>query len=110
MLPVALLLASLISSAWLGAPMGEPDRPVAALFPPWWEPGRSLGAAVAAGGAVLGLGRLPGLIVTQSSAPDFAERLRSAGALLLFDPRGSGLCTPPVTPRFPKPAPRDSAP
>jgi len=108
--PVALLLASLIGSAWLGAPMAEPGRPVAALFPPWWEPSRSLGAAVAAGGAVMGLGRLPGLVVTRSSAPGFAERLRTAGALVLFDPRGFGLCTPPDTPRFPEPAPRDSAP
>ncbi|KQQ13561.1 hypothetical protein ASF53_11335 [Methylobacterium sp. Leaf123] len=80
--------------------MAEPGRPVAALFPPWWEPSRSLGAAVAAGGAVLGLGRLPGLVVTRSSAPGFAERLRAGGALVLFDPRGFGLCTSPEKPKF----------
>ncbi|MEH3117189.1 MAG: hypothetical protein PGN25_06170 [Methylorubrum populi] len=93
-LPSALLAASLIGSAWLALPAPAPDRPVAALFPPWWNSARSLDAAAAAGGTVLGLGRLPGLVVTRSSAPGFAERLRTAGALVLFDPRGLGLCLP----------------
>lgn len=105
LLPAALLAASLIGSAWLGAPAIEPDRPVAALFPPWWEAGRSLGAAAAAGGAVLSLGRLPGLVVARSAAPGFAQRLHAAGALLLFDPRDFALCTPAPAPRPLEPRP-----
>lgn len=97
-LPAALLAASLVGSAWLAKPVVEPGRPVAALFPPWWGADRSLGAAAAAGGSVLNLGRLPGLVVTRSSVPGFAERLRSSGAVLLFDPRGLGLCTPAQQP------------
>ncbi|MBD8906117.1 hypothetical protein [Methylorubrum zatmanii] len=94
MLPVALLAATLIGALWFNGPVAAPDRPVAVLFPPWWSEERTLGAAADAGGAVLGLGRLSGLVVTQSSDPGFPERLRAAGALILFDPRGFGLCTP----------------
>ena len=97
--PMAVLVLSLLGAAWLGDPVAEPGQPVAALFPPWWDSTRSLGAAATAGGAVLTLGRLPGLVVTRSSAPGFAERLRAGGALILFDPRGLGLCTPALARR-----------
>ncbi len=98
-LPAALLAASLTGSLWLAAPVLEPDQPIAALFPPWWDPGRSLGAAAGAGGTLLSLGRLPGVVITRSPAPGFVERLRSAGAVLLFDPRSLGLCAPASKPR-----------
>ncbi len=93
-LPAALLAVSLIGSASLGMPAAAPGRPVAVLFPPWWGSAVSLGAAAAAGGSVLELGRLPGLVVARSDNPDFSARLRAAGALVLIDPRGLGLCSP----------------
>ena len=93
LLPAALLAASLIGSAWLGLPSAAAGEPVAALFPPWWSPAERLAAAAAAGGAVLRAGP-SGLVVAQSSAPGFEARLHAAGAWLLFDPRGLGLCTP----------------
>ncbi|GAB6843074.1 hypothetical protein HNR00_004708 [Methylorubrum rhodinum] len=94
LLPGALLAASLTASVWLGLPAAKAGEPVAAVFPPWWSPAESLSAAVAAGGAVLRAGRPPGLVVARSSVPGFETRLRAAGAWLLFDPRGLGLCTP----------------
>lgn len=92
LLPGALLAASLTASVWLGLPSAPAGEPVAALFPPWWSPAERLSAAAAAGGAVLRSGP-SGLVVAQSSAPGFEARLRAAGAWLLFDPRGLGLCT-----------------
>lgn len=93
LLPGALLAASLTASAWLGLPAATVGEPVAAMFPPWWSPADRLAAAVAAGGAVLHAGP-PGLVVAHSAAPGFEARLQAAGAWLLFDPRGLGLCTP----------------
>ncbi|KQT50102.1 hypothetical protein ASG52_08540 [Methylobacterium sp. Leaf456] len=96
-LPGALLAASLTASVWLGLPSAKAGEPVAAIFPPWWSSAERVAAAVAAGGAVLRAG--PGLVIAQSSAPGFEARLHAAGAWLLFDPRGLGLCTPAGTRR-----------
>lgn len=93
-LPAALLAASLTASVWFGLPAVSAGEPVAALFPPWWSPAERMAAAVSAGGAVLRSGP-SGLVVAQSSAPGFEAGLRAAGAWLLFDPRGLGLCTSP---------------
>lgn len=94
LLPGALLAASLTASVWLGLPAATPGEPVAAVFPPWWSQAESLSAAVAAGGAVIRAEGLPGLVIAQSPVAGFEARLHAAGAWLLFDPRGLGLCTP----------------
>ncbi|WP_232630931.1 hypothetical protein [Methylobacterium sp. Leaf118] len=94
LLPGAVLAASLLGAALLNPGTAQPGGPVAALFPPWWGMTTSLNAAVTAGGAVLQVGAVPGLVVTQSPDPGFDGRLRAAGALFLFDPKGLGLCLP----------------
>ncbi len=98
LLPGALLAASLMASVWLGLPAAKAGERVAAIFPPWWSAAECLSAAVAAGGAVLRAGP-SGLVVAQSASPGFEARLHAAGAWLLFDPRGLGLCTPTGTRR-----------
>ena len=92
-LPVALLLAGFVATAWLGL-QPQPGRPVAALFPPWWGLPRAFAAAAAAGGDVLRTGAWPSLLVV--SAPDrgFGARLHAAGAWLILNPQALGACSP----------------
>lgn len=94
LLPGALLVASLTASVWLGLPPPKPGEPLAAMFPPWWSRTDALAAAVEAGGAIVRIGP-SSLVVAHASAPDFEARLHAAGAWILFDPRGLGLCTTP---------------
>jgi len=94
-LPSLVLFASLLGVAAL-ALQPRPDHPVAAVFPPWWSAERAFAAAGSAGGAVLRDGAWSTLIVAQSPDPQFAARLRAAGALLVLDPQALGTCSTAV--------------
>jgi len=70
----------------------RPGQPVAAWFPQ--GDGAAITAVAKAEGGVLSAGPLRGVIQAQSDAPDFAARLRKAGAILvLASPAGAG-CAP----------------
>jgi len=66
-------------------------RQAAAVFPPWWSAGASLGAAAKLG-AVVGLGRLPFIVIIHAPDADLAARAHAAGALLVLDGVRFGLC------------------
>lgn len=87
-----LLAVSIMATAWLSlAPV--PGKPIAAVFPPWWTPAQTFGAAARAGGDVVRFGGLPGILVTAAGTPDLAGRLRSVGAWILLDAQALGGCT-----------------
>jgi hypothetical protein len=71
-----------LSAAALPAP--SDSQRLSAVFPPWWSREDSI-AAASRFGAVTGFGGLPFIIGVQSHEPELAQRLRNAGALLLFD-------------------------
>lgn len=90
-LPVMTMLSSLAGVAWLTlAP--QPDRPLLAIFPPWWDRARAVEAVIGADGRLVGLGAWPGMLVAAAPAPGLPERLRAAGAWLLLDARNAAGC------------------
>lgn len=59
--------------------------PIAAIFPPWWQPERVFQAAGTAG-RIIRLGQWRFVVVVNSEGSQTPERLRAAGAVLLTDP------------------------
>ena len=82
---LALGLASLVAVPALTVPAAGP---VAAVFPPWWDAARTLGAAAAVA-PVLGFGAVPFVVVLHPEGDARAPLLR-AGALFLLDPAAVG--------------------
>jgi hypothetical protein len=64
---------------------------VAAVFPPWWTPAQTLGAAGQAG-SVAAVGGWRHIIIVKGDPARLQSRLRAAGALALLDPQGAGGC------------------
>jgi hypothetical protein len=76
----------------------RPDRPIAAIFPPWWSPARAFTAAAQSGGEIVRVGALPTILVmapsgSDPSQSDLPRLLRNAGALLLLDAQALGACS-----------------
>ncbi len=103
--PAAWLAAAglLACAAVATAPLAfapRPGRPVAALFPPWWDASRALEATVLAQAVMVRAGAWPALVVAVDAAdvsraggrPGLGARLRAAGAWLILDPRSLGGC------------------
>ena len=90
-LPCVLLFASAVATAGFSL---EPrsGRPILAIFPPWWSNERGAGAAINAGGSLVGFGRWSGTVVAISDGPRFKKRLRANGAVLLLDARALAGC------------------
>lgn len=86
---LALSLASLAPVAMIATRPADPGA-VAALFPPWWPSARILSAAGTAG-RLAAVGRWPAIVVVRGDASVLA-RLKSSGAVLLFDPRAAVGC------------------
>lgn len=91
-----MLAASLPAVAAAAAP--EPGaRDIAAVFPPWWTPGRALSAAASAG-QVRAAGSGSHILIVHADAREadggLAARLRASGAILLLAPQGRSGCTP----------------
>jgi hypothetical protein len=90
---VLLLLVSFLGTAWLGLrPSSAVGEPVAALFPPWWGAERVFAAAASAGGAIVREGAWSNILVLSSADGDFADRLHTAGAWLLLNPKALDAC------------------
>lgn len=62
---------------------------IAAVFPPWWPAERAFSAAAEAG-PLLNTGRSALVLIVAFTDPEVAERLRSAGAILLLDAAALG--------------------
>lgn len=89
--PVLMLLASLLLASFAGlAPTA--GRPVAAIFPPWWNATQVFEAVARAGGPFIRFGAFPFIAVTVSPDPAVAARLRAAGAFLVLDAQALGGC------------------
>jgi len=63
-----------------------------AVFPPWWTASHVWQAAESAG-YVVGVGGRSWAVVVHSPSNDLVSRLRQAGAWLVLDPRGLGICS-----------------
>jgi hypothetical protein len=91
LVPFALLLASVLLTACLALkPM--PDKPVAALFPPWWSAARVMASAAGTNGAIVRFGGFQTVLILAAGGPDLTDRLRRAGAWLVVDPGILGGC------------------
>lgn len=89
---VALLLTSAAATAWLDAKPRTADRPIAAIYPPWWSLGEAFQAARQADAYVIRTGAWSTIVVVQSANPGFSQRLYDAGAILLLDAQAIGGC------------------
>jgi hypothetical protein len=95
---VALLLVSFLGTAWIGLrPSSAIGEPIAAIFPPWWDAERAFVAAASSGGAIVREGIWSNILVLRSADGDFAERLHSAGAWLLLNPKALDACLKETT-------------
>ena len=75
----------------------QPNRPVAAIFPPWWGVVRAFEAAGQTGGDIVRTGAFPTILVmapsrSNPSQSDLIRHLREAGALLLLNAEALGAC------------------
>jgi Ser/Thr protein kinase RdoA (MazF antagonist) len=92
---VAVLVAPAVAVAVTLAP--RDGRPVAV-----WagvDATATFGLVTRAGGLPLDLAAWPGLVIARSDEPGFAARLVRAGAYLVFDAPGAGLCAPDLLPK-----------
>jgi len=88
--PVVLAGLILLVCAAFDARLTDP-RQAAAVFPPWWSARASLGAAGKVG-SIIGLGRLPFIVIVRAAEPDVTARARAVGALFVVDGAHHGLC------------------
>lgn len=73
----------------------QPRTPgwVAAVFPPWWDAARVVGAAGTAGD-IAGAGGASFIVILRGDPATLHHRARTAGAWLLLDPALAGACAP----------------
>lgn len=99
------LVCCLVAATPLAFPP-RPGRPVAAVFPPWWDARRALAATALARAVTVRAGAWPSLVVAADApppydaprpagagAPTLGERLRAAGAWLILDPQSLRGCS-----------------
>ena len=88
-----LILAGLILIVCCASELQINDsRQAAAVFPPWWAASASLGGASKLG-SIVGLGRLPFVVIVHASVVDISARARAAGAWFVVDGARFGLCS-----------------
>jgi cytochrome bd-type quinol oxidase subunit 1 len=63
-----------------------------AVFPPWWT-SHDVWQAAESAGYVVGVGRQSWAVVVYSKSDGLVSKLQHAGAWLVLDPRGLGLCS-----------------
>jgi len=91
-LPGMLCLAAAVAALMLGTP-APAAGPVAALFPPWW-PAADVFVAAGSAGRIVRLGLASFIVIVASEDGRVTERLRAAGAVMVFDPIALGGCAP----------------
>ena len=72
---------------------------IAAVFPPLWTRAEAATAVASADGLIVREGGLPTVLIVRSADPDFTDRLRAHGALLLVDPIAMEGCSAPSASR-----------
>jgi hypothetical protein len=89
------VILSLFAAVAVDAQPRTPGR-VAAVFPPWWNAARVIGAAADAGD-IAGAGGAPFIVILRGNPATLNQRARDAGALLLLDPALAGVCARPAS-------------
>jgi hypothetical protein len=80
------------------SPSSAESDGVAVVFAPWVEEGQAMRRISESGGAIVRTGALSFIAVAVAREPEFAARVRAAGAWLLLDPRLlEGCFTSPVS-------------
>jgi hypothetical protein len=93
--PACLLLAfSVLAAGWLQFRPLPGNGPLLGVFSPFQGAEAATAAALAAGARLVSASPLPFALVVQSDDPGFRERLSAAGAWLVLDATGRGLCAP----------------
>lgn len=87
----AFAIVASLAAAVPGPAFGRSES-IAAVFPPWWHHARVFEAAAGAG-PLLDTGQASFVVVVGFSDSGVADRLRSAGALILLDAAAVG-CAP----------------
>lgn len=89
------IILSLFAAVAVDAQPRTPGR-VAAVFPPWWDAARVVGAAGAAGD-IAGAGGASFIVILRGDPATLNQRARTAGAWLLLDPALAGACARPAS-------------
>src|SRR5262245_35054824 len=87
-------LASFLLVARIGLAPRDPSQGVGVVFAPWTGADAAFVRAVEAGGRFVRFGGLPFIVVVTPEADDYADRVRSAGALFIVDPLILAACLP----------------
>lgn len=85
-LPLAALCALMPPLIGLAVSQPEEGAPVLVVVPPWQD---AAGIVAGAGGGLIGPLRTPVAVLAAPGGPDFAARLRAAGALGVLDGRAA---------------------
>jgi hypothetical protein len=91
LLPVMVFLISLAAVAVAATGADRDARQLAAVYPPWWNASRIMGAAGSAGD-IAAAGGWRNVMILRSQTPGLAARLRRSGALWTMDARLAGVC------------------
>jgi len=92
-------LATLILPLLLVAAPSDERNGVAVVFAPWVGEAQAMSLVAESGGAIVRTGAFSFITVAIPKAPDFAARIRSAGAWILLDPQFLEGCLD-LTPSF----------
>jgi hypothetical protein len=87
-----MLALSVLGAGWLQLRPLRDDIPLLSIFSPMANENSILAATIAAGGKIIAKSPLPFALIVQSDDPDFVARMRDAGAWLVLDATGRGLC------------------
>lgn len=92
-------LVTILFPLFLVASPSDERNGVAVVFAPWVGEAQAMSLVAESGGALVRTGALSFVTVAIPKAPDFAARVRSAGAWLLLDPQFLDGCFS-LTPSF----------
>lgn len=87
LLLVTYALATLVIPLLLVAAPSDARNGVAVVFAPWVGEAQAMSLVAESGGALVRTGAFSFITVAIPKAPDFAARVRSAGAWILLDPQ-----------------------
>jgi hypothetical protein len=89
--------ASLLAIGAIAFAPHDADAAVAVVYAPWTSSRDALVRAAEAGARVVRFGGLPFIVIVLPERPDYAQRARDGGALLMLDPQALAACLPGET-------------
>ena len=88
----AFALVSTVAVARIGLEPSDSSPAVAVIFAPWTDEGTAFTRAVTAGGRFVRFGGSSFVVVVEPEGAGYLQRVKSAGALLIVDPRVLAAC------------------